>query len=101
MVVEYKTLVTLLRLLFQEIKEGLKGVCHEIFDYYVFHDLNPSGPLINRESNFEFGFDFAEISITKFKNSAVCMTPQSQNFWLSKTTFLTLNLFFYDRSVHP
>ena len=61
MVVEYKILVTLLRLLFQEIKEGLKGVCHEIFDYYVFHDLNPSGPLINRESNFEFGFDFAEI----------------------------------------
>ena len=30
----------------------LKGVCHEIFHIYFFHDSNPSGPLINRVKYF-------------------------------------------------
>ena len=30
----------------------VKGVCHEIFYLTIFHDSNPSGPLINRLKYF-------------------------------------------------
>ena len=54
---------------------------------------------------FEFGFDFAVIFYRKkFKNSdsAVCMmTPWSQNFRLSKSTFHTSNFLFHDRCFTP
>ena len=36
----------------------LKGVCHEIFDLHFFHDMNPSGPLINRLKYFRIWFQF-------------------------------------------
>ena len=37
---------------------SLKEVCHEIFDAYIFHDLNPSRPLINRLKYFRIRFQF-------------------------------------------
>ena len=39
-------------------------------------------------------------ALEKFE-SAVCSTPQRQNFRLSKTTFYTSSIFFHVRSVHP
>ena len=36
----------------------LKGVCHNIFDLHFLHDLNPSGPLINRLKYFLIQFRF-------------------------------------------
>ena len=51
-------------------------------------------------SIFEFRYDFAEIFDHKvFKKSdsaAVCMTPRSKNFRLSKLTLYALNLSFHD-----
>ena len=69
----------------------LQRVCHKIFDLYFFHDSNPSGPLINRLKYFRIWFRFPHdihyYSITKFEifDLAVCTTPRSQNFKLSKS----------------
>ena len=52
-------------------------MCHEIFDLQFFHDLNPSGPLINRLKYFPIRFRFSR-DIQILKSSAVCCTPRSQ-----------------------
>ena len=36
----------------------LKGVSHDIFDLHIFHDSNPSRPLINRLKYFRILFQF-------------------------------------------
>ena len=48
----------------------LKGVCHEIFDLYFFHDSNPSWA--PGKQVFEFGFDFAEIFDLKVRKIRLC-----------------------------
>ena len=44
---------------------SLKGVCDEIFDRYFFHDLNPSGSLINRLKYFRILEFHRDIKIFK------------------------------------
>ena len=65
---------------------------NKIFDLHFFHDMNPSRPLINKHKYFRIQFRY---SVTKFENfdSSVCMTPWSQNFKFSKSTFYTFILF--------
>ena len=62
--------------------------------FIVFHDSNPSGPLINRRKYFQIRFDFAEIFDHKVV-SAVCCTlqrqkslPVNQNFILQILSFV-------------
>ena len=64
----------------------LKGVCYKIFDPSLFHDLNPSGPLINSLKYFWFRFrrdirsqsDLHHVAkmISAVTISVVCCTPR-------------------------
>ena len=56
---------------------SLKGVCHEIFDPYFFHDSNPSGPLINSLKYFRIRFrnDLRCVQHTAKIISVLCITP--------------------------
>ena len=64
-----------------------KGVCHDIFGLHIFHDSNPSRPLINRLKSVWIS---PRYSITKF-----------EKFSLSNKKKFSSNLFFYDRIVYP
>ena len=46
----------------------LNVVCREIFRPHFFHDLNPSGPLINKLKYFRIRFQFRR----DIRNSEVC-----------------------------
>ena len=39
----------------------LKGQSNEIFDIYLFHIYNSSGPMINRLKHLKYGFDYGEL----------------------------------------
>ena len=58
------------------ISVGLKGQCHEIFWHFLFHELNPSGPLINRLKWFFLKIRFSQDTREKFV-SAQANTAQS------------------------
>ena len=58
-------------------KLPLKGVCHEIFDLYCFHDSIPFGSLISRLKHFRIIFKFhRDIQIFK-KLHGVQLTSES------------------------
>ena len=85
-------------------KTVLKGVCHEIVYLYFFqlfkHIWAPDKQGKVFSNSFSISTKDSVTTNEKF-DSAMCMTPRSQNFKLSKTAFYTSNLFFHDRSVHP
>ena len=52
-------------------------MCHEIFDLHFVHDLNPSGPLINKLKYFRIRYRISRY-IQIFKSSTVCIIQRSQ-----------------------
>ena len=70
-------------------------MCHAIFDLYLFHDSNPSGPLINRFKCFWIIFLFRRIFDHKVV-SAVRSTPQSLTIFLTKSTYFKIFSFMTD-----
>ena len=51
-------------------------MCHKIFYHYVFHDSNPSGPLINRVKYFRIRFD-DPCDFFLYKNLPICWIPKN------------------------
>ena len=62
---------------------SLKGQCHEIFDLYFFHGLNPSGPLINRIKwffpKYSFSRRYSNFKFEKFYSAQAKASPLKAN----------------------